>query len=138
MHRGMSTDSAEAQIEEMDGVETASVGYGSIEQSTSTDAVLEVKVVLKDGVTISHPAQLAEYVARVGWSSGDKEPTGGMAVSITSSPQQEFGAALDANGWQGVVYDATDRDSFNIGYNRLVGKLGEWPAAPPKAQTSIP
>lgn len=138
MHKGISTGSAESQLEEMNGVESASVGYDSIEQSTSNDAVMEVRVVLKDGTSVPDPARLAEYVARVAWSSGDKDPTGGMAVSIVSSPQQEFGAALEAQGWGGVVYDTTDRDSFNIGYNRLVGKFGKWPAESPQVQRSIP
>lgn len=138
VHKGMSTDAAEAQLRHMEGVDSASVSYSSIEQSTSSDAVLNVNVKLKDGVAVPDPGRLAEYVARVGWSSGGRKPSGGMAVSIVSSPQLEFGAAIEEEGWKGVVYDDSDRQSLNIGYHRLVDKLGEWPAQPPKVKSSIP
>lgn len=138
MHKGMSTDAAEAQLRGMEGVESASVSYSSIEQSTSSDAVLNVNVNLKNNVTVPDPGRLAEYVARVGWSSGSRKPSGGMSVSIVSLPQLDFGAAIEKEGWQGVAYDDTDRQSLSIGYRRLVDELGEWPAQPPKVKSSIP
>lgn len=138
LNKGIAVSSAAQMLEKMDGVDSASVTYGSVEQSTRSDPVLDIKVRMKNDVTIADPAALAEYVARVGWSAGDEDPTGGMSVSITSFPQLEFGQALVDAGWSGVVYDPTDRDTFGLGYNRTTSRWGEWPVAPPETLVRTP
>lgn len=138
MEHGIATSSAEQMLEQMDGVRSASVTYRSVVQSTQTDPVLKIQVRMEDGVAISRPAALAEYVARVGWSAGDKVPTGGISISIVTTPQLAFGQALLEDGWSGVLFNGTDRDRFSLGYVKTTSRWGKWPAAAPETLVKTP
>lgn len=138
LKHGLAAPAAEQMLERMDGIRSASVTYTSIVQSTRTDPVLVVEVRMKDGATVSDPVALAAYVARVGWSTGDRDPTGGMSVSIVTEPLFNFGQALSDDRWPGVLSDSSDPGSFGLGYQKLTNRWGKWPAAPPEKLINIP
>lgn len=138
LKHGLAATPAEQMLERMDGVRSASVTYRSIVQSTRTDPVLVVEVRMKYGATVPDPVALAAYVARVGWSTGDKDPTGGMSVQIFTEPQLNFGQALSDDGWPGVLSDNSSPGRFSVGYYTLTKRWGKWPVAPPKMLANIP
>jgi hypothetical protein len=138
MHGGVSDSSAEELLGDIDGVDSVSITYDSIAQSTHTDPVLDIKIGLQQGARVSDPGRFADYVARVGWSIGEKDPTGGMEVMISSDPQVNFGKALESAGWTRVYFDESDKGRFNLGYNNLTRKLGKWPAEPPETPLTTP
>ena len=138
MHGGVSNSSAEELLGRIDGVGAVSINYDSIVQSTHTDPVLDIKIDMKEGAQVSDPARFADYVARVGWSIGEKDTTGGMEVVISSDPGVNFGKALESAGWTKVYFDESDKGRFNLGYNNLTRKLGKWPAEPPTTPLTAP
>lgn len=125
----MSFRHGEDRLRSIPGVKSASFSYSDLKQTLSSRTILRVKVTADP--TNVDSADFAGKVVRVAWAVGSKRPEGGVSITIETSPQVNYGLALEQRGWDAVTVGKPDPALFVIGFRGGTRILGDWPGELP-------
>lgn len=131
---GLSAAGAEKLLNDVAGVENATVRSRTTLDGFTQHVPTTVKVHLRSGHTVHDDARLADYLIRLLWSVGEVRPTE-LVVSVSSSDGSMIRLVdgATATGWEPIIgsRDAPVFVVHRLGDEPVRSKLGPWPGPVP-------
>ncbi len=127
---GQSQSEALAQVQAVDGIESAVIDSGGSYNGFKRESDTLVSVRLSPGFKIARTSDLAEFLVRVAWSVNTEEPNTDLAFRLKGSPDSDFEAAFRDAGWDFPSHPGGTY--VYIPPEVVRAKLGRWPGPVPK------
>ncbi|WP_426515395.1 hypothetical protein ACPPVQ_12355 [Diaminobutyricibacter sp. McL0618] len=126
---GQSKEDALAQIQKVEGVESAFVDAGGSYNGFQRRTDVLISIWLAPGFKIASTHDLAEFLVRLAWSVNTEKPNTDLAFFLHGSEISDLESALTDAGWEFPSGEGSDFMSIPPA---VVGaKLGRWPGPVP-------
>jgi hypothetical protein len=132
MEKGQSIASARKTVLAVPGVASAKFILKGAYNGFQKEWTEKVEIDLKPGFQPKNTAAFIDYLISTTWSINEHNPTAGIGIVLTTTPQVNLDAVGKTVGWKYLVTFA-DQPSFVITDSvSLKKQLGAWPGTPPK------
>ena len=91
-----------------------------------------VEIDLKPGFQPKDTAAFVDYIVSTMWSINEHNPTAGITIILTTTPQVNLDAVGKTAGWTYLVTFAEHPSGVVTDSVSLRKQLGAWPGTPPK------
>ena len=92
----------------------------------------KVEIDLKPGFQPKDTAAFVDYIVSTTWSINEHNPTAGIGIVLTTTPQVNLDAVGKSAGWTYLGTFADHPSGVVTDSVSLKKQLGEWPGTPPK------
>lgn len=129
---GQSIASARSAVLAIPGVASAEFNFRGAYSGFEKQWDETVKIDLKPGFQPKDTAAFVDYIVSTTWSINEHNPTAGIAIVLTTTPQVNLDAVGKTAGWTYLVTFADHPSGVVTDSVSLKRQLGEWPGTPPK------
>ena len=132
MRGGQSIASARSAILAIPGIASAKFTLKGAYNGFQKEWTEKVEIDLKPGFQPKDTAAFLDYIVSTMWSINEHNPTAGIGIVLTTTPQVNLDAVGKSAGWTNLKTTADQPSIVVTGTVSLRKQLGEWPGTPPK------
>ena len=132
MRGGQSIASARSAILAIPGIASAKFTLKGAYNGFQKEWTEKVEIDLKPGFQPKDTAAFLDYIVSTMWSINEHNPTAGMGIVLTTTPQVNLDAVGKSAGWTNLKTTADQPSIVVTGSVSLRKQLGAWPGPPPK------
>ena len=129
---GQSIASARKAVLAIPGVASAKFTVDGAYNGFQKEWGENVEIDLKPGFQPKDTAAFVDYIVSTMWSINEHNPTAGIGIVLTTTPQVNLDAVGKSAGWTNLKTTADQPSIVVTGTVSLRKQLGEWPGPPPK------
>ena len=129
---GQSIASARSAVLAIPGVASAKFTVDGAYNGFQKEWGENVEIDLKPGFQPKDTAAFVDYIVATAWSINEHNPTDGIAIVLTTTPQVNLDAVGKTAGWTYLVTFADHPSGVVTDSVSIKKQLGEWPGTPPK------
>jgi len=129
---GQSIASARSTILAIPGVASAKFVFNGAYSGFQKQWDETINIDLKPGFQPKDTAAFVDYIVSTTWSINEHNPTAGIAIVLTTTPQVNLDAVGKSAGWTYLVTFADHPSGVVTDSVSLKKQLGAWPGPPPK------
>ena len=129
---GQSIASARKAVLAIPGVASAKFVFNGAYSGFEKQWDETVKIDLKPGFQPKDTAAFVDYIVSTMWSINEHNPTAGIAIVLTTTPQVNLDAVGKTAGWTYLVTFDEHPSGVVTDSVSLRKQLGAWPGTPPK------
>ena len=136
---GQSIASARSTVLAIPGVASAKFVFNGAYSGFEKQWDETVKINLKPAFQPNDTAAFVDYIVSTTWSINEHNPTAGIGIVLTTTPQVNLDAVGKTAGWTYLVTFAEHPSGVVTDSVSLKKQLGAWPGTPPKKtdQTAV-
>ena len=132
MRGGQSIASARSAVLAIPGVASAKFTLRGAYNGFQKEWTEKVEINLKAGFQPKDTAAFVDYIVSTMWSINEHNPTAGIGIVLTTTPQVNLDAVGKTAGWTYLVTFADQPSIVVTDSVSLKKQLGVWPGTPPK------
>ena len=132
MRGGQSIASARSTVLAIPGVASAKFTVEGAFNGFQKEWGENVEIDLKPGFQPKDTAAFVDYIVSTMWSINEHNPTAGIGIVLTTTPQVNLDAVGKSASWTNLKTTADQPSIVVTGTVSLRKQLGEWPGTPPK------
>ena len=129
---GQSIASARSAILAIPGIASAKFTLKGAYNGFQKEWTEKVEIDLGPGFQPKDTAAFIDYIVSTMWSINEHNPTAGMGIVLTTTPQVNLDAVGKSAGWTYLVTFADQPSIVVTDSVSLRRQLGAWPGTPPK------
>jgi hypothetical protein len=132
MRGGQSIASARSAVLAIPGVASAKFTVDGAYNGFQKEWGENVEIDLKPGFQPKDTAAFIDYIVSTMWSINEHNPTAGIGIVLTTTPQVNLDAVGKSAGWTNLKTTSDQPSIVVTGSVSLKKQLGAWPGTPPK------
>ena len=129
---GQSIASARSAVLAIPGIASAKFTLRGAYNGFQKEWIEKVEIDLKPGFQPKDTAAFIDYIVSTMWSINEHNPTAGITIILTTTPQVNLDAVGKTAGWTYLVTFAEHPSGVVTDSVSLRKQLGAWPGTPPK------